>query len=311
MGSELKRRRRREDLKALPYLLPWLIGVIVFYGYPLVTTVYFSFTRYDQINPPKFVGLRNWVYVFTQYGPFLHAMSNTFWLILFMVPASTLFGLITASVVLRIRRGAGVFRTLFYLPFLAPPVAATLAFVFVLSPNGPINSLLGKIGIQGPSWFNDPRTAKLALTLLALWGIGNLMVIFLASLLDVPREHYEAASLDGAGPVSQFWYVTLPAIKPIIMFSVVTGVIQTMQYYTQALVAGQVASGESLGPGTAFIAGYPSGSTLTLPLLIYNLGFQNFNTGAASVVSVVLIVLAMGFTMLLLRRGSVFLAAGD
>jgi multiple sugar transport system permease protein len=304
-------RRVREDLRALPYLVPWILGVLLFFLYPLAATVYFSFTRYDQINPPEFVGLRNWIYVFTQYRPFYQAMGNTFWLVLLMVPASTLFGMVTGAVVMRIKRGAGIFRTLFYLPFLAPPVAATLAFVFLLSPTGPVNQLFARIGIAGPSWFNDPATSKLALTILGLWGIGNLMVIFLASLLDVPREQYEAASLDGAGPLARLWYVTLPAIKPIILFSIVTGVIQTLQYYTQAVVAGKVASGESTGPGASFVLGYPNGSTLTLPQLIYSLGFQNFDTGSASVVSVVLMIFALGFTTILLRRGSAFLGEGD
>ena len=120
--------------------------------------------------------------------------------------------------------------------------------------------------------------------MLALWGIGDLMVIFMASLLDVPREQYEAASLDGAGAIQQFRHITLPTISPIITFAVITGVIQTMQYYTQAVIAGKVASGVVDAPGTSFDAGYPDGSTLTLPQLVYTLGFQHFNTGAACVV---------------------------
>lgn len=309
--SITSRRRLREDLRALPFLSPWLIGVAVFFLYPLFATIYFSFTSYDQLSPPVFVGLRNWVYVFTAYGPFYQALLNTFEFVLLMVPASTIFGLITGAVVMRIKRGAGVFRTLFYLPYLAPPVAATLTFVFLLSPNGALNRPLHALGLPAPNWFNDPATAKVALTLLSLWGIGNLMVIFLAALLDVPVEHYEAASLDGAGSVATFFYVTLPTIRPIIVFSVVTGVIEILQYYTQAVVAGQVASGQAIGPGSSFDLGYPNGSTLTLPQLIYTLGFQNFDTGSASVVSVVLMVLALGFTVFLLRRGSAFLTEGD
>ena len=306
-----RRSARRRDVQALPYLLPWMLGIAIFFLYPLIATVYFSFTRYDQINPPTFVGLKNWIYVFTQYGPFLQGLGNTFILILLIVPASTVFGIVTALVVINIRRGAGLLRTLFYLPFLAPPVAATLAFVFLLSANGALNQFLGLLGLNGPSWFTDPATAKIALTILGLWGIGNLMVIFLAALLDVPREQYEAASLDGAGALGRFWYVTLPAIRPIILFSVITGIIQTLQYYTQAVVAGRIASGQSIGPGALAVLGYPNGSTLTLPQLIYTLGFQNFDTGSASVVSVVLIVLALLFTSFLLRRGSVFLADGE
>lgn len=305
------RRSLRGDVAALPFLLPWLIGLALFFIYPMVATVYFSFTHYDQINPPEFVGLRNWEFVFADFRPFRQALGNTLWLIVLMVPARVLFGLATGALVMRLKRGAGTYRTLYYLPYLAPPVAATIAFVFLLSPNGPVNQLLARVGLPGPGWFNDPVMAKPALTLLAIWGIGDLMVIFLAALLDVPREQYEAASLDGAGPLHQFRYVTLPTIKPIIVFAAVTGVIETMQYYTQAIVAGKVASGSALGPGAGFDPGYPQGSTLTLPQLVYSLGFQNFNTGAASVVAVVLMALSLAFSAFLLRRGSAFLAAGD
>src|SRR5450756_2483845 len=264
------RRSLRRDAVALPFLLPWLIGLVLFFVYPMGATVYFSFTHYDQISAPEWVGLSNWRFVFTQYRPFLQALGNTLWLIALMVPARVLFGMVTGVAVQQFKRGAGVYRTAFYLPYLAPPVAATIVFVFVLNPNGPVNHLLARISITGPNWFNDPSTSKLALTLLAMWGIGDLMIIFLASLLDVPRQHYEAASLDGAGSLQQFRYVTLPAIKPIIVFATVTGVIQATQYYTQALVAGKVASGSALGPGAGFDPGYPRGSTLTLPQLVYS-----------------------------------------
>lgn len=304
--------RYRAELRALPFLSPWLIGFGVFFGYPLVATAYFSFTHYDQINPPTFVGLRNWTYVLSEYPQFFQALRNSLWLVLVMVALRVVFGLGVGLLVTKVKTAAPLFRTVFYLPYLAPPVAATIAFAFLLNPGtGPVNTLLGRLGIPAPGWFNDPHWSKPALTLLALWGIGDLMVIFMAALLDVPREHYEAASLDGAGPVQQFRYVTLPAIAPLITFAVVTGVIQTMQFYTQAIVAGKVASGVVDAPGTTFQAGYPAGSTLTLPQLVYSLGFQNFNTGAACVVSLVLFAIAMAFTALLLRRGAGFLSAED
>ena len=307
-----RRRRLRQDLRALPFLAPWLLGLAILFIYPLVATVYFSFTHYDQINPPTFVGWANWTYILRENPLFWTALKNTMWLVAVMVPARTLVGLGLGLIVMRAKRGSGVLRTLLYLPYLAPPVAATLAFVFLLNPGtGPVNQALHALGINAPNWFGDPSTAKPALTLLAVWGVGDLMVIFMASLLDVPREQYEAASLDGAGPFAQFRYITLPTIKPIILFALVTGVISTMQYYTQAIVAGKVASGTSVGPGTTFDPGYPDGSTLTVPQLIYSLGFQNFDTGAACVVAIILVVISMAFTMLLLRRGAGFLAAGD
>ena len=137
------------------------------------------------------------------------------------------------------------------------------------------------------------------------------MVIFMAALLDVPRELYEAASLDGAGAVHRFRHVTLPHLRPILLFAVITGVIATMQYYTEPIVAGQVASGQIAGSGNQFEPGYPNRSTLTLPQLVYNLGFQRFDIGAACVVAIVLFVLSMVFAAFLMRRGSGFLTAED
>ncbi|CAM5622666.1 sugar ABC transporter permease [Streptomyces californicus] len=147
--------------------------------------------------------------------------------------------------------------------------------------------------------------------MLAVWGIGDLMVIFMASLLDVPTEQYEAAELDGASAWQKFRFVTLPNISPIVLFAVVTGVIQAMQYYTQPLIAGKVAAGVIGGSGQSFEPGYPDKSTLTLPQLVYNLGFQRFDYGAACVVALVLFALAMAFTALLMRGRNNLISAGD
>ncbi|MFB6776966.1 carbohydrate ABC transporter permease [Streptomyces sp. NPDC002596] len=291
---------------------PWLIGFCVFFAYPLISTLYFSFTQYDGFAPPKFDGLKNWSYVFNEYTLFWPALRNTLWLVVVMVSCRVVFGLGIGLLITRIKTGTGVFRTLFYLPYLAPPVAATLGFVFLLNPGtGPVNSLLGELGLPTPGWFTDATWSKPALTALAVWGVGDLMVIFMAALLDVPKEQYEAAELDGATAYQRFRFVTLPNISPIVMFAVVTGIIQTMQYYTQPLVAGKVASGVMGGSGQQFEPGYPDKSTLTLPQLVYNLGFQRFDYGSACVVALVLFVLAMAFTALLMRRRSGLIQAGE
>jgi multiple sugar transport system permease protein len=304
----LTEKRRRDALRNVAFLSPWLLGTGLFFLYPLVSTVYFSFTKYDGFTSPTWNGLDNWTYVFRDYPFFWPAMRNTLWLVLVMVTARVIFGLGIGLLVTKIKTGASAFRTLFYIPYLAPPVAATMAFAFLLNPGtGPVNIILGKLGLPQPGWFNDPTWSKPALTLLALWGIGDLMVIFMASLLDVPTQQYEAAELDGARAWQRFRYITLPNISPIVLFAVVTGIIQTMQYYTQPLVAGKVASGVIGGSGQQFEPGYPSKSTLTLPQLVYNLGFQRFDTGSACVIALVLFAISMLFTVLLMRRSSGFL----
>lgn len=311
MASTLSLPARRR-LRTLGFLSPWLIGFSVFFAYPLIATVYFSFMHYNQIKAPTFVGLRNWTYVFGDMPLFGPALWNTLWLVVVMVALRVVFGLSLGLLITKIKTGVGFFRTAFYLPYLAPPVAATVAFVFLLNPaTGPVNEILAHIGITGPNWFNDPAWAKPSLVMLSLWGIGDLMVIFMAALLDVPREQYEAAELDGTSALQRFRFVTLPNISPIVMFAVVTGVIQTMQYYTQPLVAGKVASGIIGGSGQQFEPGYPDKSTLTLPQLVYNLGFQRFDYGSACVVALVLFALAMAFTALLMRRRGGLIQAGD
>jgi multiple sugar transport system permease protein len=301
--SNKRRRVRRERLVLLSFMAPVFVGLVVFLIYPLLASVYFSFTTFDLINPPRWVGLRNWKFLLEE--PNIRvAARNTLWLVVFLIPARMLGALLTGLLLARYGRGAGVYRTLFYLPALAPPVAATLAFVFLFKPGtGPVNTILAWFGIEGPLWFASPDWSKPSLVLLGLWGVGDLMIIFLASLLDVPKEQYEAASLDGANSWQQFRYVTIPAINPVLLFAAVTGVITTLQYFTQAAVAASVASGQATtGGGISSTFGWPDGSTFTYPLWLYVVGFRYNAFGYANVLAVVLFVVALSVTVILLRR---------
>jgi multiple sugar transport system permease protein len=219
-----------------------------------------------------------------------------------MVPLQVVFAIGVAMALTRARSGAGFFRTVFYLPTLAPPVAATLGFVFLLNPaTGPVNTILGDVGIDGPLWFNSPAWSKPALVLLALWGIGNTMIIFLAALLDVPRHLYESAELDGANALKRFRWVTLPSISPVVLFAVVIGVIEALQYFTQAYVAAQIARGGQAGDSLS-VLGYPEQSTLFFPVLLYQQGFRFFNMGYAAAMAVLLLVVSLAVTAVILRR---------
>jgi multiple sugar transport system permease protein len=284
-------------------MAPWIIGFSVFFGYPLVMSVYLSFTHYDLLSPPKWIGLANYKYLFNDDPQVGSAVKNTLWIIAVFVPLQVVFAYGVAMMLARARRGVGFFRTIFYLPALAPPVAATLAFVYILNPaTGPVNIILQKLGIEGPLWFQSPGWSKPSLTLLGIWGVGNIMIIFLAAVLDVPQHLYESAELDGAGPIQKMRWVTLPTISPVILFSVVIGVIAGMQYFTQAYVAANVASGQAsqAGDQTVNNLGYPESSTLFYPVLLYQHGFRFFNMGYASALSVLLLVVAFTVTMLII-----------
>ena len=293
---------RRRGTVAL-FMSPWIAGFTIFFGYPLVMSGYYSLTHYDLLSPPRWVGLANYRYLFTVDQTVWPAVRNTLWLIVFMVPLQVLFALGVAMLVARARRGVGFFRTVFYLPALAPPVAATLGFVYLLNPaTGPVNVVLSHLGIQGPLWFDSPTWSKPSLTLLALWGIGNTMIIFLAAVIDVPRHLYESAELDGAGALQRMRYVMLPSISPVILFAVVFGVIDALQYFTQAYVASTIAGGNASAAGAgATSLGYPENSTLFYPVLLYQQGFDYFNMGYASAMAVLLLAVSLVFVLLLIR----------
>jgi len=292
--------RRRRSVALL--LTPWAIGFTVFFAYPLVASAYFSFTHYDLLSSQTWIGLENYEFLFHHDPQIWTAVQNTLWLIVFMVPSVVLFALGISLLMARARRGLGVMRTIFYLPALAPIVASTLGFVYLFNPaTGPVNAILAKFGIEGPLWFNSPTLAKPTLVLLAMWAVGNTMIIFLAAVLDVPTSLLESAELDGAGPLRRFIHVTLPTISPVLLFAIVVGVIDALQYFTQAYVAASVAQGGQPGESVGAL-GYPQGSTLFYPVYLYEQAFTRFNMGYASAMSMVMLVVALALTLLILRN---------
>jgi multiple sugar transport system permease protein len=283
---------------------PWIVGFTVFFGYPLIASVYLSFTHYDLLSHPRWVGTANYSFMLHHDPQIWNAVKNTLWLMAFAVPLQVLFAFGVAAMIVRAKAGVGFFRTVFYLPTLAPPVAATLGFTYILNPaTGPVNTILGWFGITGPLWFESPLWSKPSLVLLGLWGIGNAMIIFLAALLDVPRQLYESAELDGAGPFARLRWVTLPSVSPVILFAVVIGVIEALQYFTQAYVAsGIVGGGAGNAADPANRLGYPEGSTMFYPLLLYQQGFRFFNMGYASAMAIVLLIVAFAVTLVIIRN---------
>lgn len=265
-------------------LSPGLIGLAVFFVYPLAANIFYSFTHYDLINPAHWIGLANYRYMMTKDPQIGQAVWNTIFYVVLAVPIQMVFGLSAALVMAQIQRGASVYRTLFYLPTLLPPVAATLSFVFVLNPgSGPVNRILGALHLPQPLWFSDPHWAKPSLILLSLWAIGNTIIILMASRLDVPKERYEAAALDGANSWQTLRSITLPAMSPVLVFSAMTGVILSMQLFTQPYVAVSIARGS-----TSF--GFPQGSTMFYTSWLYEQGFRYFNMGYAAAMSITLFV---------------------
>jgi multiple sugar transport system permease protein len=300
----------RRRTTALVMLTPAILGLALFFVFPLIASVYFSFTRFDLLSPPQFVGLLNYTYLFTKDPDVGTAAFNTLWFVVILVPVRTVGAMLVAGLLARARSATGFWRTLLYLPALVPPVASVVAFVFLFNPGtGPVATVLHAVGIQSPLWFNDPALAKPSLVILGVWVTGDLMIVFLAAMLEVPRDLYEAASLDGANGVQQVRFITLPTISPVIGFAVVTGVIAALQYFTEAAVASGVASGKAtVGQGGSTNLGYPNQSLLTYTEYLYSHGFAQYQLGYASAMAVVLFVISAALLALTMRRISVFRA---
>jgi multiple sugar transport system permease protein len=295
-GVSLPRRRRRRPLRVrlapAVFMSPWLVGFVIFILYPMLATLYFSFTKYNLLSPPQWVGLFNYRFMFTSDPNFWQAVRNTLWIIAVGTTSGIVFAIAAAMVLTRVRAGSGVYRTVFFVPTMVPAVAGALAFVFLLHPSGPVNSILGLLHLPQPLWFRDPTWSKPALVLLGLWGIGDTMIIFLAAMLDVPVHLYEAADIEGAGAWQKFRHITLPMISPVIFFAVVIGIITGFQYFAQAYVA----SG-----GTDLTLGQPQGSLMFYSIWLYNQGFEYGNMGYAAAMAWVLFVIVMACTLILIR----------
>jgi multiple sugar transport system permease protein len=299
MRRKVRRRvKRRRTLTVLLFMSPWIVGFVLFLLYPMLSSLYFSFTKYDLLSTPRWAGLFNYRFMFTRDPVFWQALKNTLWIIAVGVPTRIVFSIFTAALLTKRTRSVGVYRTVFFLPSMAPAVAATLGFVYLLNPaTGPVNRILGSLHLPQPLWFFDPTWSKPGLVLLGLWGVGDAMIIFLAGLLNVPSQLYEAADVEGAGRWQKFQYITLPMISPVIFFSLVIGVIDGFQYFTQAYVAAAAIS----GPGQINFVGSPQNSTMFYSVYLYNQGFQNFHMGYASAMAWVLFAVTMACTVVLIR----------
>jgi len=281
---------------------PWIAGFLLLIAYPMVSSLYFSFTKYTLLSPPVWVGLENYRLLFTRDPFFWLAIRNTVWIIVVGVPLRIAFGIFTAWLLTLPQRGSRAYRTVYFLPSMPPPAAAALAFVVVFNPGfGPINQILRSLGWHNPPlWFYGPGSSKWGLVILGLWGVGDAMIIFLAGLLDVPRQLYEAADIEGATGWQKFRNVTLPMISPVIFFSLVIGVIYGFQLFTQAYVTSLAVSGSSVS-NAAENLGTPQGSMWFFSVYLFQQGFQNFRMGYAAALAWILFIITMVCTLAIIR----------
>jgi len=290
--SGLSAAERREAVAGYLFISPWIIGFIVFFAGPIIASFILSFTSWNIVGTPEWVGLDNYERIFTADPFFRKAVSVTLRYAAIYLPLEVFFGILIAVVLNQKLKGIGVFRTLFYMPYIVPKVATSLVWVWVLNPRyGLLNTILRQIGIEGPSWLSDPDWVLPSIILMSLWGVGGSAVIYLAGLQNIPDQLYEAASVDGANRVQKFVRITLPMLTPTIFFQLVLGMIGAFQTFTPAFIA-------------AGRTGGPLQSGLFYMLYIYNRSFESMRMGYGAALAWIMTVFIMVLTVLVFRSSS-------
>ncbi len=285
----------QRNLWGLAFSVPWIVGFLWLTLIPTIQSAYYSFTDYSITKGGKWVGWKNYIYLFTKDRLFSKAVTNTLYITFIGLAATLVTALIIALLLNTKIRFRPIFRTIFYIPSILPTVASSLVWMWLLnSKYGLINSMLNALGIGSVNWLGDANWTKPALIMMGTWGCGNVMIIFLAALGDVPISLYEAAEIDGAGSMSKFRHITLPSLSPTILFQLITGIISGFQYFTQAYIISNAGGAEqrTFGPENSmlFYAGY-----------MYNRGFGQFQMGLACAMAWLLFLLAAIVTAVILK----------
>ncbi|WP_022901938.1 carbohydrate ABC transporter permease [Humibacter albus] len=274
-----KSQGKRDNKAAFFFLLPWLLGVVLITAGPMLASLWLSFTNYNLIQTPDFIGVQNYVRMFND-PRLLNSLRVTFEYVFVSVPIQLVVALAAALVLDKGMRALPFYRSVFYLPsLLGSSVAVAILWRQIFGQGGLVNQALGLVGLHNlPGWISDPQFALGTIILLNVWTFGAPMIIFLAGLRQIPDMYYEAASIDGAGRWKRFLRITLPMLSPIIFFNVILQLIGAFQSFTQAFI---------VSGGT----GGPSDSTMFYTLYLYQQGFNQFDMGYASAMAWLLFII--------------------
>ncbi|WP_028390228.1 carbohydrate ABC transporter permease [Bacillus cihuensis] len=278
--------------KRVPYLfiLPWIIGFLVFTLGPLGSSLIMSLFDWPITGEAKFIGLNNFTKMFTADPQFYDSLVITFKFAAIFVPLNLISALVLALLITQPVKGVKMFRTIFYLPAVVSGVAVSIIWGWIFNSEfGVLNYLLSLIGIEGPSWLIDPKWAIVTIVIASAWGVGTMMLIFYTDIKGIPPELYEAASIDGAGPLRQFFNITIPTITPTILFNVITSVIAALQQLTLVLL---------------LTGGGPLKSTYFYGLFVYNNAFKHHQLGYASANAWFMFIIILILTMLIFKSSS-------
>jgi multiple sugar transport system permease protein len=295
LGTAARPRRSqaiRERRWAFVFLAPWIIGFLVFTAGPMIASLVLSFTDYDVLNSPKFSGTANYRDLLND-PKVATSLGNTVFYTVLHVPLAMAVALGLAMLLNRVGRGAGIFRTIFYLPAMTPPVAVGVLFLLLLNgQTGLINAGLSLFGIHGPGWTTDPAWIKPGIVLMSLWSVGTTAVIYLAGLRNIPQELYEAARVDGAGSWSRFRYVTLPMLSGTIFFTLIVNTIASLQMFTEVY---------TMYFGNKATQSGSSDAALFYVVYLFQQAFQFLHMGYASALAWLLFLVILVITLVQVR----------
>ena len=293
----MNKEERRSNLAGFLFALPWIIGFVCFSLIPLLTSFYYSFTDFNPVKAPVWVGFDNFKYMIKDPLVF-KSLKNTFFMAFVSTPINLFIAMLLASLLNSKFKGRDVTRTIFFIPTIIPMVAATMVWIWMFDPTyGYINRVLSVIGIHGPSWLVNPLYTKWALVLMGTWCTGTTMLICLAALQNVPKSCYESADIDGANIVSKFFRITLPSVAPVLVYQGILNIINSFQYFTQVYVIINASS----GGGASNAGGGPANSILMYPLYLFNTAFSYMKMGRASAMAWFLFVIVCALTFILTK----------
>jgi multiple sugar transport system permease protein len=280
-------RLRARTIAGYAFISPWLFGFFALTLFPMAASLYFAFTDYDILTPPRWIGLANFRRMFFEDPRYLQSVAVTFFYVAIAVPLRLAFALAVAMLLNTPRRGVSVYRAAYYAPsVVAGSVAVAVMWRQVFGTEGVINAVLAILGIPPVRWLGDPEVAIWTLITLAVWQFGSPMLIFLAGLRQIPAELYEAAAIDGAGAGARFFRITLPMLSPVTFFNVVMQTITGFMVFTQAFIV---------------TGGGPMDTTLLYALYLYRRAFESFQMGYASAMAWALLLVVAFFTALLFK----------
>jgi multiple sugar transport system permease protein len=285
-------RRRRDTIEGYLFIMPVVLGLILFTFGPMLASLYFSMTDYPILRSPEWNGIKNYIDLFTREKYFWKSVQVTVTYAIFSVTLGIIGSFILALFLNQKLKGIAFFRTAFYMPVIVPVVASAVLWGWMLNPDyGLLNAILKGLGLPTSRWLADPESALPSLILMSLWGVGGGMIIYLAGLQGIPESLYEAGKIDGANSNQLFWYVTLPLMTPTIFFNVVMGLIVALQVFTESFL---------------MTGGGPLYATYFYGLMVYDRAFQFFQMGMASAMAWVLGIVIMILTLLVFKSSTLW-----